>query len=268
MNSTQDPIPGGPDAILTARADERLAHAYDQIARADEQLARVTEQLAKMEHDSMRRPAQLGGGRPSRDRPALRGLLGVFLAGCIGAVAFASQSPYGEGARATIAQWAPNLVSNSPLGVPKPANVTPGPSGVQLAAAEATPAQLTTSAQAPAQDVAPTPAPMSPELVQMLQTMAHDIAVVEQGIEELKANQARMAADNARAIEQLKASQEQMTRTAVAKPADKPAAPDPRAKTPAPPPGPVASAARKPPPKQPAQARAQSQPVQLQPRDR
>ena len=53
---------------------------------------------------------------------------------------------------------------------------------------------------------------MSPELAQLLQTMARDLTNVEQGIEQLKASQEQMALDNAKAVEQLKASQEQMTR--------------------------------------------------------
>ena len=46
----------------------------------------------------------------------------------------------------------------------------------------------------------------------MLQTMARDLANVEQGIEQLKTSQQQMASDNAKAIEQLKTSQEQMAR--------------------------------------------------------
>ena len=42
--------------------------------------------------------------------------------------------------------------------------------------------------------------------------MARDLATVQQGIEQLKANQEQLASDNAKAVEQFKASQEQMTR--------------------------------------------------------
>jgi hypothetical protein len=260
MNSTPNPAIGNPDAVLTARADERLAHVHEQLARADEQLARVTEQLSTMEHEAARHPSALSGPRLSRDRPALRGLVGFVLAACICAAAFALQSPYGEAVRPMIAQWAPNLISTSSSWSANPGNsAQPSPSTVRLAAVEATPSQpLPSSAPAPAQDVAPTPAPMSPELTQLLQTMAHDIATLEQGIEQLKANQEQMAADNARAIEQLKASQEQ-TASLVAKPPR----PDTRAKTPTPSPRPVANATPKP---QPSQARAHAPPVQLQPK--
>jgi len=283
MSSTPDLSTVNPDAALAARADERLVHAYEQIARADEELARVTEKLSRLEYDDARRPSAGRDWQPSRGRPALRGLIGFVLAACIGGAAFAAHSSYGDATRQTIAPWVPSFVSTSWLAAGKPADATqPGPSTVQLAAAETTIQPPTPSAQGPVQDVplAPASAPASPDLTQMLQTMAHDIATVEQGIEQLKASQAQIAVDNARAIEQLRASQEQLTTRLAArapeKPADKPAAkpsekPKPaeqatRAKpaTPSPAPKPVASAGRKPPP---AQARAPAQPVQLQPDD-
>jgi hypothetical protein len=170
----------------------------------------------------------------------------------------------------------PSYISTAWLSV-KPAElVQQSSSPVQLAAAETSLLQPTPTAQAPVQDVpAPAAAPASPDLTQMLQSMARDIATVEQGIEQLKANQAQMAADNARAIEGLRASQEQLTHLAVrspdkpsAKPAAQPVAQETRAKPPAPPAGapkPVASAAHKPPPAAPSPARAHAQPVQLQP---
>jgi len=279
MNSMPTPHTGNPDDVLAARADERLAHAYEQIVRADEQLARVTEQLSRLENDGARDPSAIPALRPSRDRPVLRGLIGFVLAAGICAAAYAAQTPYGETARLTVAQWAPHFISTSSLRSEKPGDTAqPIPSSVQLAAAEATPPQPAPSSRIPAQDVAPTPAPLPPELTQLLQTMAHDIAVVEQGIEQLKASQERMAADNARAIEQLKANQEQLTRVAAkpsdakpsdVKPSEKPSTRDLRAKTPAPPPPPraVANAARKPPPTPPSPARARPQPIQLQPEE-
>ena len=54
--------------------------------------------------------------------------------------------------------------------------------------------------------------PDPPELTQLLQTMARDLANVQQGIEQLKTSQEEMVRENARTAEQLKASQEQMAR--------------------------------------------------------
>lgn len=258
MNSTPNSNASGPDAVLVARADERLVHAYEQIARADEQLARVTEQLSKLEQDAAREPPDGSGRRLSRGWPLLRGFIGLLLAAGICAAAFALQTSYGEAAKLTIARWAPYLISMSSLRLEKPeASAQASQAAVQTASAEAAP-----SAQGAAQDVASTAAPLSPELAQLLQTMAHDLATVEQGIEQLKASQERMASDNARAVEQLRASQEELTRL-VARASEQ----DQRAKTAAlPPPRPVATPARKPPPTHPSsQARVQPQPIQLQP---
>jgi hypothetical protein len=230
MNSTPNPNAIEPNDVLIARADERLAHAYEQIARADEQLVRVNEQLSKLEHDPAPHPAAVPGRRPSRGRAALRGLIGLLLAGCILVAAFVSQSSHGDAAKQIFARWAPQLIA-----------AQPSPSTLQVAAAEPVPPQLTPLAQTAPQDVAPAAAPVSPELAQLLQTMARDLANVEQGIEQLKASQGQMASDNAKAVEQLKAGQEQMTRL-VAKASEQSLRP----KTSAPPPPPVVTPTHKP----------------------
>ena len=102
------------DIELVARADERLAHAYEQIARADEQLARVNEQISKMEQDAAPKKSANGYRRPSRGRPALRGLVGLLLTAGICIAAFASQSS-GVTAKLMNSRWAPQLAAASPL---------------------------------------------------------------------------------------------------------------------------------------------------------
>lgn len=270
MESTAMPRTTEADDALAARADERLAHAYEQIARADEQLARLTEQLARMEQDDAHHPAQhvsaLPLRRPSRGRPALRGFVGLLAAAGIVGAAFVSQSSYGEAARPIIAQWAaPYVGSASSLASAKPERpAQPGPSGLQLAAAEMAAPQTTASTRTGPQDGAsPTSALASAELAQLLQTMARDLASVQQGIEELKANQERLASDHAKAVEQARASQEQMARLA-ARVSEKPSERDSRAGTAAPPSQPAAGPARKPAPAQ-ASSQARAQPLQLQP---
>jgi uncharacterized phage infection (PIP) family protein YhgE len=159
-----------------------------------------------------------------------------------------------------VARWAPQLVSTSsrPLesaGLP----ARPSPPTVGVVAAQAASPQAAPSAQTASQDAAPAAAPVSSELAQLLQTMARDLATVEQGIEQLKASQQQMASDNAKAVEQLKASQDQMTR-AIAKASEQ----NLRPKTPVPPPRPIASPTRKPVP----QTRQRAQvPMQLEPEE-
>jgi predicted FMN-binding regulatory protein PaiB len=201
MNSTPNPTGIDPNDVLVARADERLAHAYEQIAQADEQLARVTEQISKLEQDAARQPSSFSvpARPPSRDRSGLRGLTGLLIAACILVAAFVSQSSYGEAARPMIARWAPQLMSASSL------STRPGAPSVQLAAAG--PAAL---AQTASQDATAASAP--PDPAQLLQTLARDLANLQQEVEQLKASQQQLASDNARAIEEIKASQEQAAR--------------------------------------------------------
>jgi hypothetical protein len=263
------------DLELVARADERLAHAYEQIASADEQLARVNEQISRMEDDAARKQAVSKLRRPSRGRPALRGFIGLLLTAGICFAAFASQS-YGETARQMISRWAPQLASSLPSATPKlDAQHSPPPVQV-VAAADAAISQLSPPAPIAPQDAAPAAIP--PEVTQSLQTMARDLASVQQEIGQLKAAQEALARENARTAEQLKASQEhqeQMAR-AISSASEQnlrlrtsvPASAATPAATSANPPRRVANAARKPvstlPPKQ---ARAQARaPVQLQAR--
>ena len=267
MDSTVMPKSTEADDALTARADERLAHAYDQIARADEQLARLTAQLARMEQDTARHPSAIPPAavlrqRPSRVTPPLRGFVGVLAATCIIGAALISWSDYGEAVRPIIARWvAPYISSVSWLAAATPQPpAQPGPSSVRVATAGPAPLLAAPAAQAgPPDSASPTSALASPELAQLLQTMARDLATVQRGIEELKANQERFAGENAKAVEQVKASQEQVARL-VAKVSEKPSEQDPRARTAAPPPQPIANPARKPVPSQ-----ARAQPLQLQP---
>jgi predicted FMN-binding regulatory protein PaiB len=269
MNSTPDLKAAEADNVLVARADERLAHAYEKIARADEQLARVTEQLSKMEEDAARRPPAVARRRPSHGGAALRGVVGLLLAACIVVVAFASQSSYGDAAKLIITHWAPHLISTLSLSSEKavpPAQ--PGPVTVQVAAAETAPQQATPSSGATTQEVAPPVAPTAAEMAQLLQAMTRALANVEQGVQELRAGQERMASDNAQIVEQLRASQEQMARL-IARTPEPNLGPKtslsqtsvPQASTPRP----VAAPTRKPIPPHP-QARAQPQsPVLLGP---
>ena len=147
--------------------------------------------------------------KPSRGRPALRGLVGLLLAACIFAAAFASQSSYSGVAKQTIARWAPQLVSTSSLPPNKSGLAAqPSPSALQLVAAE--PMRRTPSAQTVPQELGPTAAPLSPEVEQRLQTLSGQLANVEHEIEQVKTSQDQMAHDNAKSGEQLKVTREQL----------------------------------------------------------
>jgi hypothetical protein len=254
----------GPELELVARADERLAHAYEQIRRADEQLVRVNEQITRFEHDAARVP------RPSRDRPALRGLIGLLLAACIFGAAFASRF-YGEAAAQMISKFAPQAVSASllPPEEPQP-SAQPNPPGVQVAAADAALPQPASPAQTAPEAATPQAAPIPPELTQMLQTMERDLASQRQEIEGLKAGQAQLARESAATAEQVKANQEQVARLVATAAEQNQRAKIQTPKIQAPAQRPATTAARKPVPASPTtQARAQQHaPVQLQPGQR
>jgi hypothetical protein len=262
MHSTLNPEHTDPRNVF-AHVHEEIARAYEQIALADEEIARTRAQDAashpskpetRMTRD---RPAT---GRPI-GRPAVRGLVGLLLAGCIGVAAFGWQSPYGNAAKQIIARWAPQLVltSSRPPENPGPPE-QPSPPTLQASTANPLPSQPAPLAQTAPEGVAPIAAVVSPESAQLLQSISRDLAIAGQeieqlkaGMEQLKTNQEQMARDNARAAEQFKASQEAMARD-IAKASEQ----SQRHQISAPPPRPIATQTRKPVPILPSsQARAQ-----------
>ena len=269
MNSTPSPKAIESNEGLVARADQRLAQAYQQIARADEQIARVNDQISKLERDGSRHPSA-PSRRPPRGRSTLRGIIGLSLAAGIFVAAFVAQSSHGDVAKLIVGGWAPHpsSASSPPPEKPGPA-AQPIGSSVQLAAAEPVAGQALSSTTP--QDGTPTvAAPASPELAQLVQTMARDLARLEQEIEQLKASQEQTARENAKATEQLNAGQEQITRLIAKASEQKASEQNPRPRTSAPPPRSMAAAAPKPAPTRPSpRARAQPRaPTQLQPQQR
>jgi len=125
----------------------------------------------------------------------------VSLAACIVAAALALQSFYGGGAKPVVAEWVPQRVSIPSLPPDdRPVIAQPASSTVYVAAAEATPPQAPPSGPAATRDVAPTANPALPDLTQLLQTIARDLANVERDIEQLKANQQQMTRESSKAI--------------------------------------------------------------------
>jgi hypothetical protein len=189
-------------------------------------------------------------------------------AACIGAAAIAWQS-YGDAAKAMFARWAPQSDLTSSLAPKNLVPTQPSPPAIQASAARVAHPQPALPAQMAPGGAAPTATAPSSEQAQLLQSMARDLAVVEQEIEQLKASieqlktsQEQMIRDNAAVAEQLKASQEQMARL-IAKASEQ----NLRPKISAPPPRRIATPTHKPVPKLSSpQARAQPlAPTQRQP---
>jgi hypothetical protein len=188
-----------PDEVLISSVDEQLARADEKMESADEQRGRTEEQPSRPERDEAR-----AGRRSPRDRPWLRGIVGLLLAACIFAAALASQSSQGDAVR----RWTPQLISTLWLSAEKLGFSAPSkPSSVQVAAA-----QPVVVAQAGPHEVASTSAAMVPESGQLLETMAREVVNVEREIEQLKSSQQQFASDNAKALEQIRAGQDETAR--------------------------------------------------------
>jgi hypothetical protein len=226
MESTQNPEQAGARDARVERADEKLPSDYEKIVR--EELARVQERLAKLapagEPGSLEpmiaafRPAPVNDikiapdDRPAPKAGAVRGVMGFAMAACIAGGAVAWQSSYGEEAKQMIAAWAPQLGSTS-----SPQTEQTGLPAQQVAAADTAAPQPPPAAEVAPPDAAPpdaaAPAASAPpDFSESLQTMARDIAGLQQAIEKLKAGQDQMVRDNTRVAEQLRANQEQITR--------------------------------------------------------
>ncbi|MGY8667513.1 hypothetical protein Q3C01_34880 [Bradyrhizobium sp. UFLA05-109] len=219
MNSVSDPTQVEPHFVLSARMDQELTHTYEKIRSVDEEIARASEQLSRLEREE-RQERDEARSRPPRGRPALRGFVGLALAAGIGTAALVSQSSHGDGIRQMIAGWAPlHAALPSPSQAEPVLAAQPGLAPVQLAQASPASPQPEPPSQTVPEAVAPTATVLPPQVTELLEKMASDLANVQQGIEQLKAsqeqlkaNQQQMSLDNLRVADELKASQEQMAR--------------------------------------------------------
>lgn len=194
MNSTPNPEQTNPYDVAVAA----LRQARQHIEGADRQLPRVNEQASKLAPNSARHRSALQNRlavpphRSSLGKLALKGLIGLLVAACIGTAAMVLLS-HGDAAQQVTARWEPQpyLISS-----PK-----------------AAPPQPTLAAQTLLADSASTAAGPSPGQEQLLQSMARGfLAAVEQEIEQLKARIEQLKTSQEQMAEQLKASQEQMVR--------------------------------------------------------
>jgi hypothetical protein len=196
-----------------------LKQAFRETARADQQLPRASDHVSKLEPDAARQPSDqqkwlaVARRMSSRGRLVACGLI-ALLAACVGTAAVALWS-HDDLAKQMMARRLQQLHLISSPAPESPVPAQPSPSAVQASAAKAAPQQPALPAP-PAQTAlagaAPTAAAPSPGQAQLLQSMARELAAVEQEIEQLKSSQKQMVRDNAELAEQLKASQEQMAR--------------------------------------------------------
>lgn len=194
MNSTP---PKETDAA-TGGADERLAHAYEEIKRADEQLTQMSERLAKIEGDTPRpaaaapAPQSQAEPSPAAEAPpteastaqvppppaksASRSPMALLMAAGFVVTALVL-SAYGGG---IVTRWAPQLGSarSSPPEGPTLAAQS-APSMVQVASAESVPLPATpraTPQEAPPQATPSLPTSPLPTSLAQAQTAPPDAA--------------------------------------------------------------------------------------------
>jgi hypothetical protein len=228
------------------RADDEIARAYERIKSADEDIARLDAALSKLERSDKppARPRQEGAGAersdatvaatPTSEKPMsesearhsglkgnramLGGLVGLLLAICIFAGAFASR--YGNEAKAIVSRWT-SQVSIAPRAASELAGPKRSPI-VQVADADGQPSPPAPSSHKEAEGVPSSGAPMSTDLpstdlsstdlAQSLKTIAHDLASINEKLEQLKSSHEQTLRDHAEAIQQLKAAQEYAAR--------------------------------------------------------
>ncbi|UPK00558.1 hypothetical protein [Bradyrhizobium sp. 170] len=197
------------------------------------------------------RPSEIkvDGLKPPGERPMSKWVKRVVMAllGLCGAMAAAAWQHYGDQAKAVAAEWAPPFVLAALPSATRPAvaeepSVAPATESAATEQAAAQPAAATTAAPAQPEPAATAAAAPSAESSQ-LQSMARDLATMGQQVEELKttiaqlrASQAQMArelakASEARAAETRPAEQNLRPRvSALTPPAPRPAAPPPARK--------------------------------------
>src|SRR5258708_6217046 len=128
MDSTPSPRQADPPDVAIGAIKE----AYRQVGHTDKRPPRLNEQVSKSERDAARLPSDrqkrlaVAGRRSSRRGLALRGIIGLLMAACVGAAAIALRS-HGDAAKQMIATWAPEpgLISSPPSETPPPTKSRP-----------------------------------------------------------------------------------------------------------------------------------------------
>ena len=213
------------------RAADELTRAYERIKSADEELARLDRLVSGLERGDDRPPIRQEGAGAERSGAAvnaaptpekqarhpglrgsrlmLRGVIGLLLATCIFAAAFASR--YGHEAKAIMARWSPQVSITPREAASEPRGEARSPV-VRIADADEQPAPPAPPSHKEAEDLPSGGPTMSAEPAQSLKTIAHDLAGIQEKLEQLKISHEQTRRDHAEAIQQLKAAQEQAAR--------------------------------------------------------
>ena len=182
----------GPRDLALAAIKEALG-SVGQTEHYTVQLEDEKKGADKHDPADVRNPIAKLLGEPLRARIVPRRLAGLLGLVCIGVAVLAWQSSGGQVASEPISTSSvPIAKKEGPLGQPSPNS--------DLAA------KKNAGAQVQPQGAAPTSAPAAPELTHQIQAMAHELATVAQGIDQLKTEQSQIAHENAGLAEELKAT--------------------------------------------------------------
>jgi hypothetical protein len=217
-NDPHDVLEITPDVVLVARAEQELSRLARETKSRSGQQADPPASPANIQprrspsslklHDDVPQVdasfrAAVTDGSPTIAQRIGRAFLGVLLAICIGGAALVWRSS-GAVVTQTIAALGPGWASSWLAARSSPPAEASAPAAQNATAAAATPASQDAAAPAAAQDAtasAAAPATPKPDTTQMLQSMSHDLAGLNDEITQLKSD-----------IAGLKASQDQMSR--------------------------------------------------------
>lgn len=244
-----DVVVVAPDAVRVAPADAELSSLLHQAARLRSDLqvhagSSVAVGPAVPEVDTTFRPTAAGDVADNTwpmARRALRGLMALLLAVCIGLAGVAWKA-YGDVAKRQIAKWGTQLVLIASLSPEKPAlSAQPAAPATEVDAANAAPEPPVAPAGSTADAAAPAAAP-PPDQAQLLQSMTRDLASVSQQVEQLKASVAELKASQLQMSRDMAKASEQNARPRIAALPPRPAVARARKPTPLVPPPQAATA--------------------------
>ena len=206
-------------AEVRARIDERIAAIEAQAADAVEAAEPAGEDSEPMDVPPT-----------ARRRPVMRAAITLMAsAGLVGAavtlardhtesitsvtdrIEAAVQSIRRENPQMAVPTRAPEMATNQP-GAAETAETTPAsppPTAEPSTSARSSDPSSAMAEAAPERDMPPAP---DRDVAPLIEKIAHDVAGLQTGLQELKANQEQAHRDHTRAIEQLQASQDQLAR--------------------------------------------------------
>lgn len=225
MDSTLDrKTVGADDNLEPIGKEEGITNDYEGIAReitrARQRISKPAQAVASSNSQITTTPSPSPANDTQvRERlsapyaSVMRGFIVTVLFACIVVTAIFWQSSYFAWIRPTITRW---MSASGPA-----YSLFEGPRAIEETsqprpriAAGAAPLQTAPLPQIAADDVASTAGHISPELVQLRDALALEVANMAQEVEQLRNRQDQLASENARTAEQLKATQEQLAREA------------------------------------------------------